>query len=148
MTIRIRLYKSQEDYGDRGPRMLGNLAALPEDPIGTVYQALAADRRPNKVDLGIGVYRDAAGKSPVMGAVREAQARVVAQQESKAYLPPRGNADYLALMERLVLGADHVVLKDGRIFSTQTPGAGGGLRCAAEFIKRASPGARIWVPRP
>ena len=128
--------------------MLENLPILPEDPTGKVYQALAADANPRKVDLGIGVYRDASGNSPVMAAVREAQARVVARQESKAYLPPRGNAHYLALMERLVLGADHEALRDRRIFSTQTPGAGGGLRCAAEFIKQASPGARIWVPRP
>ena len=128
--------------------MLKRLPILPEDPVEKVYGALRQDPRADKIDLGIGVYRDAAGRSPVMRAVRVAEGRVLERQQSKAYLPPRGNGDYLARMERLVLGEQHAVLQDRRIVSTQTPGAGGGLRCAAEFIRQAARSAAIWVPRP
>lgn len=128
--------------------LLGKLPVLADDPVGQVYRALHGDPNPDKLDLGVGVYRDAEGRSPLMACIRTAQQRLAADQATKAYLPPSGNAAYARRMEALVFGAGHPVLRDGRILTVQTPGAGGGLRAAGELIKATSPSARIWVPAP
>ena len=116
----------------------------PEDPIDVIARSFKSDGNCQKVDLGVGVYRDENGVSAIMRAVVEAEKRVVERASSKEYLTPAGNLRYCELMEPLLFGAGH----GRRLESLQTPGGGPALRAAAEIIKRLSPAGRIWVPNP
>jgi aspartate aminotransferase len=124
------------------------LEPLTVDPVSRTYAALAMDPRVDKVDLGIGVYRDEAGGSPLMAAVREAQLRLATAAGPKTYLRPSGNIAYCRATEALVLGADHPVLTENRIVTVQTPGAGGGLRAVGEMVRVLAPKARVWASDP
>lgn len=128
--------------------MLDALPRLPDDPILGLAAACRADSNPLKVDLTVGIYMDEDGVCPVFEAVRRAQDALVAEEVSKAYLPPAGVADFNEGMQRLVLGADSAALADGRVSSIQAPGGCGALRIGAEIVQAASPGARVWVSDP
>ncbi len=118
------------------------------DPIESLFDRLAADNNPNKIDLGIGVFRDDTGKVPVMQAVRRAEKQLFERDQSKSYLSPLGNTAYCKDIERLTLGTDHSILREGRIVSAQTPGAGSALRAGAEFVNNLSPGSALWASQP
>ena len=118
------------------------------DPIEAMFVRLAEDNHPDKIDLGIGVFRDESGKVPVMRAVREAEKRLFARDLPKSYLSPLGNRDYCRDIERLILGDDHPALAEHRIASAQTPGAGSALRAAAELVVDLVPDAAVWVSEP
>ena len=109
---------------------------------------LAEDTSAEKIDLGIGVYRDASGQVPVMQAVRRAERAIVERNLPKSYLTPFGNPGYCEDIERLALGEDHPVLAAGRVISAQTPGAGSALRLAAELIHDLAPTSRVWLSEP
>lgn len=128
--------------------MFEDLRGYPNDPIEAMFVRLAEDPHPEKIDLGIGVFRDESGKVPVMRAVREAEQRLIARDLPKSYMSPLGNAEYCRSVEWLALGEDHPVLNDGRIVSAQTPGAGAALRAAAEFVHGLSPESAVWVSEP
>lgn len=128
--------------------MLDVLPRLPDDPILGLAAACRADPSPHKVDLTVGIYMDEDGVCPVFGAVREAQAALLAEESSKAYLPPAGVPAFNTGMRRLVLGADSVALEDSRVSSIQAPGGCGALRIGAEIAQAAAPGARVWVSDP
>ena len=110
--------------------------------------AFRADPDPRKVDLGVGVYRDDRGETPVLEAVRQAEEALVAQQTTKTYVGPTGNAGFNAEMEKLVFGAAHAALTAGRIRSVQTPGGCGALRLGAELIRLAAPDGVVHVSTP
>lgn len=118
------------------------------DPIEAMFVRLAADTDPGKIDLGIGVFRDDSGKVPVMQAVRKAEQQLFARDLPKSYISPLGNQAYCRDIEVLALGADHPVLRDGRIVSAQTPGAGSALRAGAEFIHSLNPASALWASQP
>ena len=128
--------------------MFRDFAGYEDDLIESLFVRLAADSSSDKIDLGIGVYRDDAGNVPVMQAVRQAELVYVQSEQPKSYISPLGNLDYCADMERLTLGEDHPVLTTGRIVSAQTPGAGSALRAGAELVNTMSPGSRVWVSDP
>ncbi len=128
--------------------MLDVLPRLPDDPILGLAAACRADPNPQKVDLTLGIYMDDEGVCPVFGAISEAQTALVAEEISKAYLPPAGVADFNNGMQRLVLGQDSAALADGRVSSIQAPGGCGALRIGAEIIQAAAPGAKVWVSDP
>lgn len=128
--------------------MLESLDAIPIHPVSQVYAAFAQDSNPDKIDLGLGVYRDANGHCPIMPSVRTAMRRLAETQTTKEYMTPAGNRRYNRLMEDMVLGASHPALAAKRVVTIQTPGAGGGLRVAGEMIRRMAPDAAIWVPDP
>jgi aspartate aminotransferase len=131
-----------------GRPMFKTLAGHQDDPIEAMFVRLAADEHPGKIDLGIGVFRDDHGNVPVMAAVRQAEAQLFERALPKSYISPLGNQDYCRDMETLSLGADHPVLKDSRIISAQTPGAGSALRAGAEFVHRLNPQSAVWVSEP
>jgi aspartate aminotransferase len=110
--------------------------------------AFRADPDTRKVDLGVGVYRNDKGETPVLDAVRKAEAAVLARQTSKTYVAPAGNAGFNQAMEKLVFGADHPTLKANRIRTIQAPGGCGALRVGAELIRRAYPEAVVHVSTP
>ena len=128
--------------------MLRDLSDYPNDPIEAMFVRLANDTHADKIDLGIGVFRDDSGNVPVMQAVRRAERRLIGRDLSKSYLSPLGNLDYCRRVESLVLGEDHPALSGGRIVSAQTPGAGAALRAAAELVHGLSPGSAVWVSTP
>ncbi len=128
--------------------MFRDFSDYEDDCIESLFVRLAADPSPDKIDLGIGVYRDDSGNVPVMQAVRQAELTYVQREQPKSYLSPLGNLEYCADMERLAFGEDHQLLTAGRVVSAQTPGAGCGLRLGAELVNTLSPGARVWVSDP
>lgn len=103
------------------------------------------DPRPGKIDLGVGVFRDDAGHTPVMRAVKAAEKLLWERQDSKSYLGPEGNVAFARHMARLALGD---VELGGRLAAVQTPGGTGALRLAAELIGATKPGARVFVGTP
>ncbi|HEY6457262.1 MAG TPA: aminotransferase class I/II-fold pyridoxal phosphate-dependent enzyme, partial [Steroidobacteraceae bacterium] len=102
--------------------MFERLDRVPNDPILGLMAAFRADSAPIKVDLGVGVFRDAKGDTPVLDCVRQAEKAVLARQTSKTYVAPAGNAAFNQAMEKLVFGADHPVFAAARIRSIQGPG--------------------------
>jgi aspartate aminotransferase len=127
--------------------MFGNLETLPPDPILGVTAAFRADPDPGKVDLGVGVYRDVEGNTPVPVAVREAERRVLAEQASKSYVGPAGNPEFNERIVRLALGALAGQIKE-RTATIQTVGGCGALRIGAELIRASAPDAVIHVSDP
>src|SRR5688572_8400791 len=97
--------------------------------------AFRADGDARKVDLGVGVYRNDRGETPVLDAVRKAEQALLARQTSKTYVAPSGNAAFNTAIERLVLGAAHPALAAGRVRTLQSPGGCGALRVGAELIR-------------
>ena len=134
--------------GSLGIFMFESLSLLPSDPILGLSLAYQEDTNPDKVDLGVGVYKDARGETPIMAAVTEAEKVRLARETSKAYVNPAGYPGANAAMEALVYGEEHSALSQKRVASVQTPGGCGALRLAAELIVRARPGARVWVSDP
>jgi len=128
--------------------MFERLERMPDDPILGLMAAFRADPDARKVDLGVGVYRNDRGETPVLEAVRKAEQAVLARQVSKTYVAPAGNAGFNQAMERLTFGNDHPVLKSGRVRSIQAPGGCGALRVGAELIRRAMPEATVYVSTP
>jgi aspartate aminotransferase len=128
--------------------MFEQLAAIVPDPILGLMAAFRADPDPRKVDLGIGVYRDEHGNTPVPEAVRRAETALLARQTTKSYVGPAGNAGFNQAMEQLVLGPAHPALAAGRVRSVQTPGGCGALRLGAELIRAAVPDAVVHVSTP
>ena len=116
--------------------MLSNLKAQPADKILTLMAAYREDPRPAKVDLGVGVYKNAEGVTPVMRAVKEAERRLVETQESKSYVALAGDPAYADAMIGLILGES--VARDS-IAAVATPGGTGAVRQAFELIKIANP---------
>lgn len=125
--------------------MLEALKAQPADKILALMAAYKADPRDTKVDLGVGVYKDASGNTPVMRAVKEAERRILADQDSKAYTGLAGDPAFGNAMIDLVLG--DVVARD-RIAAVATPGGTGAIRQALELIKMAAPDATVWLSNP
>ena len=128
--------------------MLDRLERLPADSILGLAAACRADPNPDKVDLTVGIYMDEQGRCPVFEAIRSAQQALVAQEVTKAYMPPAGDEAFIQGMQTLVLGPDSAALAEGRVGSVQAPGGCGALRIGAEVIFRAAPEARVWVSDP
>ncbi|HXQ30530.1 MAG TPA: amino acid aminotransferase [Steroidobacteraceae bacterium] len=128
--------------------MLNTLEPQPPDALLGVMAAFAADPEPAKLDLGVGVYRDATGVTPIMAAVRAAEREVLQRQSTKTYVGAAGNRAFAAVIEELALGAGHAARTAGRVVTLQTPGGCGALRLGADLIVRAGRGARVLVSDP
>lgn len=128
--------------------MFERLDRLLPDPILGLMAAFRADNDPRKVDLGVGVYRNDQGDTPVLKAVRQAEQAVLARQTTKSYVAAAGNPGFNQSMERLVFGEDHPALKGGRVRTIQAPGGCGALRLGAELIRAASPESVVHVSTP
>ena len=115
------------------------------DKIIRLMGIFAADPRADKVDLGVGVYRSPEGTTPVMAAVKQAEYRIWAAQESKSYVGLRGDAGFLDAMRRLILG-DSVTAD--RVAAAGTPGGTGAVRQVLETVHRLNPEAKVWISDP
>ena len=137
--------QQQQLFERGGQKVFGALAAQPADALLALIGAFRSDLRADKIDVGVGVYRDLEGRTPVLRAVKEAERRLVESQPSKGYLGPEGDVGYFDALKPIIFGEFDF---DERLSGLQTPGGTGALRLAAELIARARPGARIWVGNP
>jgi len=128
--------------------LFDELKGLPEDAILGLMTRYRADPFADKVDLGVGVFRDEAGHTPVLDCVRDAEARVLATQDTKTYVAPAGRAEFNRLVQEMVLGTGHPVLGQGRLRTIQAPGGCGALRLGAELIRAAAPQSQVHVSDP
>ncbi len=122
--------------------------ALPEpkaDAILSLMAAFRADTRTDKIDLGVGIYKDSAGKTPVMRAVKSAEGRLLESQDTKAYVSPTGSVPFCAAMIAQVFGKD---ADTSRVRAAQSVGGSGALRVLADLIKEGRPEAEIWISDP
>ncbi len=137
--------QQQQLFERGGQKVFGALAVQPADALLALIGAFRSDLRADKIDVGVGVYRDLEGRTPVLRAVKEAERRLVEGQPSKGYLGPEGDVGYFDALKPIIFGEFDF---DERLSGLQTPGGTGALRLAAELIARARPGARIWVGNP
>jgi aspartate aminotransferase len=128
--------------------MFERLDKLPPDPILGLMAAFRADPDSQKVDLGVGVYRDELGNTPVLEAVRLGEQALLSRQKTKSYVSPAGNAEFNHSLERLTLGDDHPVLGAQRVRTIQATGGCGALRLGAELLRAAAPDTIIHVSTP
>ncbi len=118
---------------------------MPADAILGLIAEHRDDQRPEKIDLGVGVYRNAAGETPVLEAVKEAEQRLVDDQATKAYIGTIGAPAFNAGMQAMTFGS---AVPADRLATLQTPGGSGSLRVAAGLILKARADARLWVSEP
>ncbi|HEY0412173.1 MAG TPA: amino acid aminotransferase [Allosphingosinicella sp.] len=128
------------------PRLFDRLEEQKADALLQLIALCDADPRPDKIDVGVGVYRDAAGGTPILRAVKAAEKILWETQETKAYLGSQGDAAFTALIRPILFGP--ALAKDERIVGLQTPGGCGALRLGADLVARANPRARIHVGQP
>ena len=128
------------------PGLFDRLAQQPADALLAIIGLVNADPREDKIDLGVGVYKDAAGNTPILRAVKAAEKILLDTQETKTYLGSEGDVRFVALMKEMAFGAARA--RDERIVGLQTPGGCGALRLGAELIKATGSGARIFVGQP
>ncbi len=125
--------------------MFEELQPQPADKIIEMIGLFKADERPNKMDLGVGVYKNSKGVTPVMKAVKEAEAKLHEKQDTKSYVALAGQADFVEAMRELSL-ADSV--DKARVAGIQTPGGTGAIRQIYELIRMADPNVSVWVSNP
>src|SRR2546429_9062988 len=119
--------------------MFERLESVIPYPILGLMAAFRADPDPRKVDLGVGVYRDDRGETPVLEAVRRAESALLARQSTKSYVGPAGNPAFNEAIERLVLGEEHEARLTARARTGQAPGGCGRLRLGGGLIRAGSP---------
>ena len=128
------------------PTLFDRLEAQASDSLLALIAMAKADPRPEKIDVGVGVYRDSAGGTPILRAVKAAEQILVETQETKSYLGSQGDVRFVELMKEMVFGAGAV--GDERIVGLQTPGGCGALRLGSDLIEKADSDARIFVGQP
>jgi len=124
--------------------MLESLNPQPQDKILQLIAMFRDDPRDSKIDLGVGVYKDATGLTPVMRAVKSAEKTLWETEKTKTYTGLAGEPAFNAAMVGMILGGAHA----DRAASVATPGGTGAIRQALELIRLASPGATVWLSDP
>ena len=131
--------------------MFEYLVPRPPDAIMALMQQCKADTNPDKIDLGVGVYKDETGGTTILRAVKQAEKQLWENETTKSYVGTRGNEAFRHTMLHMMLGGDAGQIDDallGRIASAQAAGGSGALRLGAEIIKSAAPDATVWVSTP
>ena len=125
--------------------MFETLSKAPQDKIFALMAEIAADDRPGKIDLGIGVYKDDEGNTPIMSAVKKAEERILSTAKTKSYIGVAGNKAFAAAMVKLALGD---TVSTDRVRAAQAPGGTGALWVLLMLLKRANPDATVWISDP
>ncbi|MBN5368633.1 aspartate/tyrosine/aromatic aminotransferase [Serratia marcescens] len=128
--------------------MFEKITAAPADPILGLTDIFRADARPNKINLGIGVYKDETGKTPVLTSVKKAEQYLLENETTKNYLGIEGIPAFASCTQALLFGKESPIVADRRARTAQTPGGTGGLRVAADFIANQTSAKRIWISNP
>ncbi|GGY91893.1 amino acid aminotransferase [Shewanella fodinae] len=124
------------------------ISQAPADPILGLTEAFKKDPRQEKVNLGVGVYKDESGLTPVLKSVKLAEAKLLDTETSKTYLGIDGVQLYNKVVQELLFGADSKIVKEGLAVTAQAPGGTGSLRIAAEFVVNNTNSKTIWVSKP
>ncbi len=128
--------------------MWKEIEAAPADAILGLTEAFKKDANPKKVNLGVGVYKDDQGTTPILKCIKTAEKRLVETQITKGYLPISGDPAYAANVQKLLFGADSEVIATGRAMTIHSPGGTGALRVGADLLKKFNPTAKLWVSTP
>ncbi len=128
--------------------MFHDLEMAPRDPILGLTEAFVSDPNPQKINLSVGVYQDADGRTPVLESVRRAAVEVLGEQSTAEYLPITGDSQFGRAVQQLVFDGDHRLTTSDRLATSHTPGGTGALRVAADFLRKVYPEKRVWVSRP
>src|SRR6476659_6572973 len=126
-------------------RGLADLPPVQSDSLLELITLCNADPRPDKIDVGVGVFRDGAGNTPILKVMKEAERRLLETQATKAYLGSAGDKRFAELLRPILLG-EHA--GDERIAGLQTPGGCGALRLGFELVATANPSARVFLGTP
>ncbi len=126
-------------------RGLADLPPVHSDSLIALIGMVNADPRPDKIDVGVGVFRDGAGNTPILSVIKDAEARLLATQKTKAYLGSAGDKRFAELLRPILLG-EHA--GDDRIAGLQTPGGCGALRLGFELLAAANRQARVFIGSP
>ena len=129
--------------------MFESFQPAPADPILGLTEAFLKDPHPNKINLGSGIYKDDSGDTPTLECIARAE-KILAEKATAGggYLPMTGLAEYDKHAVDLIFGPESDLAGSGRALAAQTPGGTGGLRVAADFIKKMLPGAKLWMSDP
>ncbi len=128
--------------------MFDTLDMAPPDAIMGLTETFKKDPSPGKINLTIGVYKDAGGNTPIFSAVKKAEERVLAGETTKSYLSIEGSDAYAQNVQTLLFGADHEIITKRRAVTAHTPGGTGGLRVAADLIRSLGPDTTVWLSDP
>jgi aspartate/tyrosine/aromatic aminotransferase len=128
--------------------MFQSLEMAPPDAILGLTEAFKNDPNPQKINLSVGVFKDAEGQTPILPVVKEAEKRLLEEETNKSYLAMQGIPEYGQFVRELLFGAQHNVISDCRAVTAQTPGGTGALRVAGDLIKQKLGGSRIWCSDP
>ena len=128
--------------------MFETVQAAAPDPILGLTEAYKQDSSSEKINLTVGVYRDADGNTPILNSVKQAEDRILSDETSKNYLSIEGSQEYAQVVQELLFGSGHEIIVNRRAVIAHTPGGTGALRVAADFIKQSFPRARVWLTEP
>jgi len=128
--------------------MWKEIEAAPADAILGLTEAFKKDANPGKVNLGVGVYKDDQGQTPILKCIKAAEKTLLETQTSKGYLPISGDPSYGANVQKLLFGAESEVIASGRAATIHSPGGTGALRVGADLLKAFHPAAKLWVSTP
>jgi len=128
--------------------MFNQLEPAPADPILGLSAAFDADERPHKINLGVGVYKDESGLTPVLESVKAAERLLLEEQSTKSYKPIEGDRAYDQAVQRLIFGQEHPALSRGRVVTAHTPGGTGALRVVADTLIQTVGGSTVWLSQP
>ncbi|MGR5061524.1 amino acid aminotransferase [Photobacterium sp. DNB22_13_2] len=128
--------------------MFEKISAAPADPILGLTEEFKKDTRPEKINLGVGIYKNESGNTPVLATVKKAEAILLEKETTKSYLSIPGTAEYGLAVQQLLFGADSPIISSKRAQTAQAPGGTGALRLAAEFIKRQLGEVKVWISNP
>lgn len=128
--------------------MFQSIERRPPDPILGLSAAFKKDDNPNKIDLGVGVYKDEHGKTPVISAVKKAEQKLWEIEDSKSYITQAGPEGFVQQIPQMMLGEGSAAIKDERASCIFAPGGSGALRVAAEFVVANFPNTKLWISNP
>jgi len=128
--------------------MFEQVSMAPADPILGLTDAFKKDERTHKINLGVGIYKNEMGQTPILATVKEAEKRLLAEETTKSYLTIEGIAAYGEAVQRLLFGQDAEIIKSKRALTAQVPGGTGALRTGADFAVTKLGIKKIWVSNP
>ncbi|MBB1363133.1 MAG: amino acid aminotransferase [Shewanella sp.] len=128
--------------------IFSQVTLAPADPILGLTDAFKADTRSHKVNLGVGIYKDEAGQTPILSSVKKAEAILLETEKTKNYLGIEGVQAYNQVVQELLFGPESQIISDKRAVTAQAPGGTGALRVASEFLVRNTKSTTIWVSNP
>lgn len=128
--------------------MWKSIEAAPADSILGLTDAFKKDTNPAKVNLGVGVYKDEEGRTPVLACVKAAEKILLEEENTKSYLPISGDPVYASEVQKLLFGPASEVITSGRASTVHAPGGTGALRVGGELLKKFKPAATVWISKP